>query len=219
VTVSINGPRLRKDALRNRQLLLEAAREVFAEQGLGASLDEIARRAGVGNATLYRRFPTRESLYAAVFTPIAEALGALGDRVLGIEDAWTGLVAYAEGVCALTASDRGVCDLMMSGFSQPPSMAESIERTLRQLVDGVHRQGSIRPDITFVDVQAAILAVLLLIPAYMAVRPDAWRRHLSLTLDSLRPPERTPLPAASLTEDQFRRVTGHLFPALHPDTD
>src|SRR4051812_27126806 len=89
VTVDTGGERkLRRDAERNRKLLLDAAREVFAEHGLDASLDEIARRAGVGNATLYRRFPTRESLYAAVFADLGDIMRELGERALRIENAW-----------------------------------------------------------------------------------------------------------------------------------
>ena len=208
------GPRLRRDAQRNRQLLIDAARQVFAEQGLSASLDEIARRAGVGNATLYRRFPSRESLYAAVFAGLSDTMRELGERVLTIKDAWIALTTYAEGLCALTATDRGVCDLVMSGFPEPPSMAEDIQTTLRELVTRVQRQGVVRRDITFVDVQTAILSVLLLIPASIAVAPKAWYRHLSLALNGLRPSAVGDLPAPALSEQQFRRITLQLFPSM-----
>ena len=211
------GRRLRRDAERNRRLLIDAAREVFAEQGLDGSLDEIARRAGVGNATLYRHFPSREALYAAVFAGLGPVMRELGERALRLADPWNALVTYAEGLCALTATDRGVCDLVMSGFPEPPEMAEGIVRALRELVARMQRDGSVRPDITFVDVQTAICSVLLMIPASIAVGPSAWHRHLSLTLDGLRAPARSELPAASLTEDQFHRITLRLFPAMnHP---
>lgn len=209
------GLKLRRDALRNRQLLVQAARRVFAEQGLGASLDEIARRAGVGNATLYRRFPTRESLYAAVFAELGDIMRELGDRVVRIDDAWAALVTYAEGLCALTATDRGVCDLVMSGFEQPPTMAENIRSTLDELVTRVRRQRLVRAEVTFVDVQTAILSVLLMIPASIAVAPRAWRRHLSLALAGLRPPATAALPAPAPSEQQFREITLHLFPAMN----
>lgn len=216
MTVDTGGVRkVRRDAERNRKLLLEAARELFAEQGLDASLDEIARRAGVGNATLYRRFPTRESLYAAVFADLGEVMRELGERALLIADPWNALVSYAEGLCALTATDRGVCDLVMSGFPEPPSMAEGILRTLRELVLRMQGQGCVRPDITFVDVQTALCSVLLMIPASIAVEPRAWQRHLSLTLDGLRSPVRADLPAESLTEDQFHQISLRLFPAMN----
>jgi AcrR family transcriptional regulator len=210
------APKLRRDAQRNRSRLVTAARAVFAEQGLDASLDEIARRAGVGNATLYRHFPTREKLYTAVFADLGAAVRELAERALRIADAWTALIDYAEGLCALTATDRGVCDLVMSGFPEPPSMSDGIQDTLRELVVRVQAQGTVRADITFVDVQTAICSVLLMIPASMPVAPSAWHRHLRLTLDGLRPAIQGELPAASLTEEQFHRIALRLFPAMNP---
>src|SRR5919202_6975888 len=91
-------PGLRTDARRNRRRLLESAREVMREQGLDASLGEIARRAGVGNATLYRHFPTREALCEAVFAEFGSELEQIRKRVLRIEDPWTALVPLFEAV-------------------------------------------------------------------------------------------------------------------------
>jgi AcrR family transcriptional regulator len=220
------GSGLRRDALRNRQRLVEAAREVFAEQGLDAPLDEIARRAGVGNATLYRRFPTRDGLYAAVFAPLGDTVHELADRALETEDAWAALHLFTEGMCALTATDRGVCELIMSGFPEPPGMAEVILGTLRELVSRAHARHSLPPEITYADVLTAVLSVLLIIPASMAVAPDAWRRHLRLTLDGLHahavgratevPGDRDDRP---LTEPQFQEVILRLFPAMRRDAD
>lgn len=216
VTVDTGRRRpLRRDAERNRRLLVDAAREVFAEHGLDASLDEIARRAGVGNATLYRHFPSREALYAAVFIGLGDIVRELGERALRLDDPWNALVTYVEGLCALTTTDRGVCDLVMSGFPQPPEMAEGIMLTVRELVVRTQRQGRLRPDITFVDVQTAICSVLLMIPASIGVDPNAWHRHLSLTLDGLRSPARSDLPTGPLTEDQFHQIALRLFPAMN----
>src|ERR687887_1500113 len=92
-------PGLRSDARRNRKLLLQAAGEVLREDGLDASLDEIARRAGVGNATLYRHFPTREKLCEAVFAEAGEELKLIWERVLCVEDPWQALVTYFEEAC------------------------------------------------------------------------------------------------------------------------
>src|SRR3954466_8573031 len=99
--------RLRADAARNREAIVEAARAVFAEQGLDAPLDEIARRAGTGNATLYRRFPTREDLVAAVFAErMVEQLSAV-EAGLANPDAWGGFASYVIAVGAMQARDRG----------------------------------------------------------------------------------------------------------------
>src|SRR6266508_3955540 len=103
---------LRADAARNRQALLSAAREIMSEQGLDAPLDEIARRAGVGNATLYRRFPTRIDLIVAVFAErMAEHARAV-EEALADPDSWQGLRRYITAAAALQVRDRGIADLV-----------------------------------------------------------------------------------------------------------
>src|SRR3954468_18341900 len=99
---------LRADAARNREAIVEAAREVFAEHGLDAPLDDIARRAGTGNATLYRRFPTRGDLIAAVFAErMLEHLDAV-QRALTDPDPWAGFASYIQAATAMQARDRGI---------------------------------------------------------------------------------------------------------------
>src|SRR4051794_8967376 len=103
---------LRADAARNRQAIVDAARAVFAEQGLDASLDEIAKKAGTGNATLYRRFPTRSDLVVAVF---ADRMVEHRDAVhaaLADPDPWHGFVAYIRAAAAMQTRDRGIADLV-----------------------------------------------------------------------------------------------------------
>src|SRR5947208_9052385 len=103
---------LRADAVRNREAIVEAARAVFAEQGLDAPLDEIAKRAGSGNATLYRRFPTRGDLVAAVFAErMAEHVAAV-EAGLADDDPWNGFASYIRTVGAMQARDRGIADLV-----------------------------------------------------------------------------------------------------------
>src|SRR3954464_9353670 len=100
--------RLRADAERTRIALLAAAREVFSEHGLDASLDEIARRAHVGNATLYRRFPNRRQLIAEVFARRMTDYVELAARALMESDPWTGFVGYVTRLCDMQATDRGL---------------------------------------------------------------------------------------------------------------
>src|ERR1700754_1301964 len=102
--------RLRADAERNRTALLTAAREVFGEHGLDASLDEIARRAGVGNATLYRRFPSRRDLIAEVFAGQMTEWVDLSELALADPDPWNGFLTYVTRVCEMQATDRGLSD-------------------------------------------------------------------------------------------------------------
>src|SRR5438128_3496225 len=108
----MNSSTLRADAARNREALLSAARKVMSEQGLDAPLDEIARRAGVGNATLYRRFPTRTELIVAVCEErMAEHVGAV-EEALAEPDSWEALRHYITAAGALQARDRAIAELV-----------------------------------------------------------------------------------------------------------
>ena len=110
------GRALRADAERNRERVLDAAREVFAEHGLDASTNEIARRAGVGVATLFRRFPTRDDLIAAVFADKMTAYADAIDDALADPDPWHGFCGYIERVCQMQADDRGFADVLTMTF-------------------------------------------------------------------------------------------------------
>src|SRR6266498_1487574 len=103
--------RLRVDAERNRAAILAAAREVFAEQGLEAPLEEIALRAGVGIATLYRRFPARAQLVAAALIEKVTQYAEAAEQALAAPDPWAGFASFVEGICELQADDRGLSDL------------------------------------------------------------------------------------------------------------
>src|SRR3954452_3616284 len=106
---------LRRDAERTRQRILEAARDAFAEDGLAVTLDEIARRAGVGVGTVYRRFADKEQLVDALFVERIGELVALAEASLRHEDAWEGLVGFLEGATELHACDRGLKEVALSG--------------------------------------------------------------------------------------------------------
>src|SRR3982751_2438473 len=106
--------RLRADAERTAPALLAAAREVFGEHGLDASLDEIARRAGVGNATLYRRFPTRRDLIAEVFAGQMAEYVELAEITLTEPDAWRAFVGYLTRLFEMQAVDRGLSELLVN---------------------------------------------------------------------------------------------------------
>jgi len=202
-----SGPR--RDAARNRRLLVEAAGEVLREQGLDASLDEIARRAGVGNATLYRHFPTREQLYEAVFAEAGELLERVRDQALRIDDPWTALTTYMEEACAFVATDQGLCDLMMQGMPRSAVLNEfriKADTLLQALLDRAQERGAIRADIRLPDVLLVLIALLRVVPASEAVSPGAWRRHLAITLDGLRPREGADLPPNSLSYEQLLDV-------------
>jgi AcrR family transcriptional regulator len=117
--LATSPPRLRRDAQRNRDAIVGAARQVFCDQGLEAPLEEIARRAGVGIGTLYRRFPSRTELLDAVLADALQAHIDLAERALAMEDPWEGFCFYLEETCRLQATDRGLNDAMGMRFPAP----------------------------------------------------------------------------------------------------
>jgi len=197
---------LRRDAVRNRQLLIDAAGEVLGEQGLDAPLDEIARRAGVGNATLYRHFPTRERLYEEVFAEAGDMLERALDRALGIDDPWTALATYFEEACAFIADNQGLSDLMMQGMPRSPVLNDfrvKADTLMQTLLDRAKGRGAVRADIRLTDVLFILASLLRVVPASATISPDAWRRHLAITLDGLRPRDGADLPPTSLSYEQL----------------
>src|SRR3954447_6479391 len=146
---------LRADAARNRQAIVDAARAVFAEHGLDASLDEIATRAGTGNATLYRRFPTRSDLVAAVFADrMIEHRDAV-ETALADPDPWEGFAGYIRAAAAMQTRDRGIADLVTMELKT----AREIDMLRTEAFDGLVRLvkraqsgGHLRSDFTTEDV-------------------------------------------------------------------
>ena len=119
---------LRADAEQNRARVLQAARELFAEQGLDASANSIARRAGVGIATLLRRFPTHDDLIAAAFAEKMTAYAHAIDDALAAADPWQGFCAYIERVCQMQADDRGFADVLTMTFPTAKTFEEERNR-------------------------------------------------------------------------------------------
>ncbi|MFD5076529.1 TetR/AcrR family transcriptional regulator [Streptomyces sp. NPDC058371] len=202
--VSSKEPRtsLRSDARRNRETLITVARQLYAERGVDAPLDEIARRAGVGNATLYRHFASRAELIEAVFRDSLAPILRAAEKARDQKDAWASLTAYLDHVFALLASDRGAGDLMTTETEGVPTLdtlRDANRRTLESLLRRGQDQGTIRADITVEDLMFLLAALGRAVPA----APDSWRRYLALLLDSLRPGTGCPLPAPSLGPERL----------------
>src|SRR5918994_1303253 len=146
---SAAGLGLRADAERNRERVLSAARKVFAEQGLNASTNEIARRAGVGVATLFRRFPTRDDLVGAVFADKMAAYLAAAEEALAEPDAWDGFCGYIERVCRMQADDRGFADVLTLTFPTAKGLEAERDRAalaLAELIERAQAAGQLRQD-------------------------------------------------------------------------
>jgi AcrR family transcriptional regulator len=112
VTSSPTGRPLRADAMRNRLLILDSAREVFAERGIDVTLADVAEHAGLGIGTVYRRFASRDELVDAVFERIFVELGDAADRALEEQDPWTALISFFEFACAHMAVNRGLIEVL-----------------------------------------------------------------------------------------------------------
>jgi AcrR family transcriptional regulator len=191
---------LRADAARNRDAIIAAARPVFAEHGLGAPLDEIARRAGVGNATLYRHFPTREELVqAALLAPMAEYLAAAEEAVAD-PDPWAGFRDYLLRLCQLQARDRGLADLLVTTIRTPSGELEALRgaafELTRQLIERAQAAGELRADFRHQDLPLLLMANAGLVQRTQAAAPDSWRRVAAFLLDGLQARAATPAPPA-----------------------
>jgi AcrR family transcriptional regulator len=189
---------LRADAADNRRRILEAARAVFAERGIDAPLDEIARRAGVGNATLYRRFPTRDLLVAAVFEArVAEYAGA-ATEALGAPDPWSGFCEFAQRVFAMQAADRGLSDVLTMTARTTARLEELRQRAYTDFAELVRRAqatGKLRADFVPEDFILLVLANQGVLRGTGEVAPLAWQRFLALVLDGCRAGRAHALPA------------------------
>ena len=183
-------PALRADAQRNRERLLVAAADLFRARGLDVSMEDIAREAGVGVGTLYRRFRDREELIDALFesrlTEFADVLRACA----AIPDAWTGLVTLLERMLEAQAEDRGLKHLFHSREHTHPAVKEVTDLVLDEIGGMVARAqaaGQMRTDIEPMDVYLLAFQVGSVADLTIGREPDAWRRALAIALDSLRP--------------------------------
>lgn len=200
---------LRADAERNRRRIVEAARAVFAESGLEVPLEVIAQRAGVGIATLYRRFPTREDLVAASFAPRMDEYLAAVEEALRAADAWDGLCGFAARACAMQAADRGLSDVLAQTF--PTAKALEGQRAeayggLAELVGRAQAQGALRPDFVMEDFVLLLMANAGVVQATREVAPEASRRFVALLLDGFRSEGAHPLPAPPAPARLYRAM-------------
>lgn len=187
----------RKDARENRARLVAAAREVFAEQGMAATLDDVAARAGVGVGTAYRNFRDKHELAAEVLGDATDELVADARDALAVEDPWEAVVHFFVATAARQARDRGLYQAL-AGQGRASDKARAwpeLVASLTEVFERAHRAGAVRP-----DVQAEDAVAILAMVAALYDRPgevDVWPRYLALVLDGLRAVDRPPLPGAA----------------------
>jgi AcrR family transcriptional regulator len=202
---------LRADAERNRRQLVESARVVFAERGLDAPLDEIARRAGVGNATLYRRFPSRCQLVAAVFVDTVREIVNAAERALADPDPWAGFTGHVRFLCEQQAGNRALADLLtatVSGVAELDGLRDRAYADLVTLIDRARASGDLRADFGHEDVVLLLMANAGLLERTATAAPAAWRRHLSYLLDGLRASAATPSAPSPAESEVVRAMDG-----------
>ena len=189
---------MRADAERNRVKLLAAAHRVFAERGLDAGVDEIAREACVGMGTLYRRFPTKESLIEAVIEDRFATLRHELEDASSLEDPWAAFAACATRLAGRIAEDRGFFQVVSESVARSEharAQRDAMLAVLAPVVERAQRAGIVREDVTAEDVPGLCAVAARLSPWRLERNPDLWRRYLGVVLDGLRSEGATPLPA------------------------
>ena len=179
---------LRVDAERNRQRIVAAAKDLFAERGVDVSVEDIAAAAGVGIGTFYRRFPDRESLVEAVFATKLERVTHMARQALEIEDSWQAFRTFVTTVARMHARDRGLKEVLLSsdrGRERVAAFRETIQPLVGQLLDGAKAAGTLREDVTLFDLAMIYQAVGAIADLTRGVSPDSFERILTLLVDGL----------------------------------
>ncbi|MBJ7328833.1 MAG: TetR/AcrR family transcriptional regulator [Solirubrobacteraceae bacterium] len=204
------APSLRKDAQRNLERLLDAAQEAFASDGIDVGVDEIARRAGVGIGTLYRRFPTKEALIDAIVDRRTEEIVALVDQAVAVshDDPWGGVALFFSGILERHARDRGFKALIAARTDDTGKAAlrARVRPRLVELVQRAQAAGELRADVTVDDLTVLFWGAGRALEITGDVTPEYWRRYAGLVLDGLRAPAATPLDVPALTDDEADRL-------------
>jgi len=202
---------LRRDAERNRQRILDAAAEVFTDRGLEATLDDVARHAGVGVGTVYRHFRDKASLADVMFEERIDTIVHMAEDAHDEPDPWAALVSFLEQACEELTGDRGLRQILMfaaHGHDRVSYARDRMRPAVAFLVERAQAAGQVRGDLAATDVP--IIEVMLgAIAEYASdVRPTIWRRYLALMLDALRPSRDTAclLPEPALTPDEVMNV-------------
>jgi AcrR family transcriptional regulator len=185
--IPMSGPALRPmraDARRNRERILKAARAVFADAGLDAQIDDVAKRARVGVGTVYRHFPTKEALLHALVRERFAQIAQIADEVMAREDSWAAFSELIWRSAELSAADRGFNEAVATLDQRAVVEECGLGGKLDVLMARAKASGQMRADATERDVSIMMCgcgSVMRTMPI-----PDAWRRYLEIMLDGLR---------------------------------
>ncbi|MBV8431486.1 MAG: TetR/AcrR family transcriptional regulator [Solirubrobacterales bacterium] len=190
------GRALRADARRNREAVLAAAKELFADQGLDAQMPDVAKAANVGVGTVYRHFPTKDHLIAALVAERFERLAAKARDGLGAPDAWEGVSSFIRYAAQTQADDRGLCEVM---GSRPEMMndaagAAGLPELCDSLVKRAQGSGQLRRDLEWEDIPMIACGLGSVTQASPVPSVGRWPRLVEIILDGLRAPGSGKLP-------------------------
>ncbi|OMB96553.1 TetR/AcrR family transcriptional regulator [Mycobacterium colombiense] len=188
---------LRADAARNVERILRAAREVYSEMGPDAPVEAVARRAGVGERTLYRRFPAKADLVrAALDQSIAEDLTPVIEKARRAEDPLRGLTQLIEAAISLGAREHSLLTAARRAGSLTSDVSVSLNDAPGELARAGQRAGTIRTDLVTDDLPR-LVAMLFSVLSTMDAGSDGWRRYVALVVDAISVNDRQPLPPAA----------------------
>jgi AcrR family transcriptional regulator len=199
----------RADARDNRARLVQAAREVFAEQGFSATLHDIAAHAGVGVGTIYRNFPSKQQIIETLYEEAIERVLVGVHEALGIADPWQALVTFFEVTASSQAADQGLTAMFLGSEGSRPldQTAARILKAVSPLFDRARAADVLREGISVTDI-LPIFAMLDAVYHLSDETPGLWRRYLAILLDGLRAHDQPPLPALPLDATAFRASIG-----------
>jgi AcrR family transcriptional regulator len=209
VESEVSSRPLRVDAERNLRRLLDAAAQAFAERGLGVSVDEIARRAGVGKGTVFRRFPTKEHLVAEIVCDRLEQITAQGAALLEAELPGEALLEFMRAGTRVQAQDRGFLEAAAGVVFSREEVIAAHKRFIAvaaSLLERAQSAGAIRADVAPCDVMLIECAASQAGAMLHSAAPEAWRRYLDIFFDGLRPGAAHPLSHPPPTEEQLARA-------------
>ena len=208
-TATAVGRPIRSDARKNRERLLVAAGQVFEEKGLEASVADVARVAGVGMGTLYRRFASKEALIEALVTEVLEATIAMAGEAAEWPDG-TGLEHFLEAASSYQADHLGCLPKL---WNTDHHLVKTARDLIAGLLSDAQAHGRMRSDLTSTDLSLVMWSIRGVLETTRSNAPEAWRRHLDLLIAGMRPAEGV-LPHRALSQAQVDRVVSKRSPSL-----
>ncbi|MFL5908176.1 MAG: TetR/AcrR family transcriptional regulator [Solirubrobacterales bacterium] len=189
---------LRADARRNRAAVVKAAKKLFADEGLDAQMPDVAKAAKVGVGTVYRHFPTKEDLVAALAIDRFERLAEKAREGIANEDPWQGLCDFIRFSAQIQADDRGLCEVMGSRPDVMGASAQAVglDALCDKLVKRAQRSGELRKDLQWQDIPMIACGLGRITRAESGPGAGRWPRLVEIILDGLRAPGSEKLPRA-----------------------